>query len=354
MKRNSAVLSFVLIVCLLISNCTTVIASGGETANVVIKTDKFKCLPGEDVQVTLKVATNYNSLAMRWFVLYSKNVFEIGENDGNFTVTDNFSYYEGNASFNATSRVPYPEGYSSDDYSIALVQWTGGGKDLSVFNHPELLTCFKFNLKVKDDAPLGERGKIFIPQNSSYYDMALEDPNDPTTYYNATQLKCTFNEVIVTVKSDTTPELVKVEGTDIVIDETRGMIYGFPEVFLDSENINDYVQATNDASVKFEPCEAGSGTGSLIKLMDGETVLETYEVVFLGDVNGDAVADEADFVLIDLFNSFYYIPDNESCEYFAMDVSKDGFVDESDLIILDLVIAFYGTIDQINGGIIFY
>ena len=172
------------------------------------------------------------------------------------------------------------------------------------------MTCFKFNLKVKDDAPLGERGKIFIPQNSSYYDMALEDPNDPTTYYNATQLKCTFNEVIVTVKSDTTPELVKVEGTDIVIDETRGMIYGFPEVFLDSENINDYVQATNDASVKFEPCEAGSGTGSLIKLMDGETVLETYEVVFLGDVNGDAVADEADFVLIDLFNSFYYIPDS--------------------------------------------
>ena len=354
MKRISAVLSFALIVCVLLGVCIMVSASGDETANVLIKTDKFSCLPGENVQVSLKIATNYNALAMRWFVLYSKDVFEIGENDGNFTVTDKFSYYEGNSSFNSTSQVSYPDGYSSDEYSVALIQWTGGGQDISVYNQPELMTCFKFNLKVREDATLGERGKIFIPQNSAYYDLALEDPSDPKTLYNATQLQCTFNEVIVTVKSDTSPELLSVEGTDIVIDAAQGIIYGFPEVFLDSGNINDYLYATNNATVLFEPCNSGSGTGSVIKLVDGETVLEKYEVVFLGDANGDAVTDEADFVLIDLFNSFYYSLDEESSEYLAMDITKDGVVDESDLIIVDLVIAFYGTINQVDGGIVFY
>ena len=330
-------------------------AKGGETAVVGAVADKATCAPGETVNVSVNISTNYNAVAMRWFVLYSKSVFELVGEDGGFAVTDDFEAVGGSTSSNMTGSVSYPAGYSSDDYGVALIQWLGGGENLAVFNHPQALDCFTFSLKVKDDAAEDAVGSIFIPDNSSYYNAALEDANDASTYYKADGLVCTFNGSQVTVKNPVDPELLATEGSEVVIDNEANIIYGFTNGIDSAESFLDYVYAVGDgAYVEVEGTAMGFGTGSRVILMQNGVLLDRYSVVYFGDATGDGVVDESDFVMIDLYNAMLYAPQETSPEYIGMDCTRDGVVDESDLVLVDLVNAYMGEINQVDGGIIFY
>lgn len=350
MKGFLRIISVVLSIALLLT-CTVTVAyaTGGETACVSVKTAKSTYACKDSFDVTLNVSTNYNSIAMRWFVLYSKNVFELVGDDGNFTVTEDFSAVGGNSSYNFTGNVTYPEGYSSSDYSIAVIQWVGGGENLAVYNNPSSLDCFKFTLKVKEGVSEGTQGKIFIPSNSSYYDAALADATNASTYYKATNLSCTFVDASVTVKEHIAPQLKKVDGSDTVIDETDSLVYGFTGGLFSESDFKKYIYAIgDDTEYEIVPTQFGYGTGTKINLVQEGKIVKTYTVIFFGDGNGDSVFDESDIILMGLINAYLLFPEDEDPMNIALDVQKDTVVDESDMIIAYLVNAFLGEINQTN------
>lgn len=355
MKKTRAVLCVVISLALLLSCTAASSAKGGETANVSINVKKPNYLPGDTVETTLSISTNYNAIAMRWFVLYSKSVFELDGENGNFTVTDGFESVGGSVSYNVSGSVSYPSGYSSDDYGIVLIQWVGGGENLAVFNHPQPLECFRFSLKVKEDAQQNAVGEIFIPDNSSYYNAALEDANNASTYYKAEGLVCTFSGASVAVRDSAAPQLLPAENTDTVIDNERKIVYGFTGGISGEDDILNYVQAVgDDASLEIESTPQGYGTGTVIKLLQNGETVAGYTVIYLGDATGDAVVDESDIVMIDLYNAMMFMPDENTPSFIGMDSTMDGVVDEADFVLVDLSIAYMGEIDQVNGGIIFY
>ena len=83
-------------------------------------------------------------------------------------------------------------------------------------------------------------------------------------------------------------------------------------------------------------------------IVDGK-LDNTYTILVFGDVTGDAVIDEGDIIVFNLYIS-WLIDDMESFEdsvnFKAADLSGDGIIDESDLIIMYMVNAWICSIDQ--------
>lgn len=355
LKKIGSSVCIALSLILVFSLSFSAVAKGGETAVVSTVAGRTSCMPGDSFDVTVKIATNYNSVAMRWFVLYSKSVFELVGADGNCAVTDAFGNVGGSVSYNVSGNVSYPAGYSSDEYGVVLIQWVGGGENLAVFNHPDALDCFTFSLKVKDNAALGTTGEIFIPDNSSYYNAALENATDASTYYKATDLACTFNGSSVLVGAAAEPQLIAADGSDAVIDDAAKIIYGFTGGVGSADDVLSCVTALGDGAIaEVDPTDDGYGTGAVVRLVQNGVTVESYSVVYFGDATGDGFIDESDFVVIDLVNAMLYEPDESSAEFLGMDCNRDGVVDESDIVLVDLVNAFMGEIDQLNGGIVLY
>ena len=141
----------------------------------------------------------------------------------------------------------------------------------------------------------------------------------------------------------------------MVLDEENGLIYGFSVLPTCESDILE-VLTINDNSVKLEviPTQYGYGTGTLINAVKNGEIVESYIVIIFGDATGDAVIDESDFVMIDLYIAMLNMPEEDSPEFMGMDCNRDGIVDESDIVLVDLLNAFMGEIDQLNGGIILY
>ena len=98
MKIKFVFLSWLILISVLLSNSVVCVAWGGEKVSVEVRTDKTYLNPGDEAEFTLKVSANYNALAMRWFVLYPKNIFCVDESNLNFHITDEFEAYYGNSS----------------------------------------------------------------------------------------------------------------------------------------------------------------------------------------------------------------------------------------------------------------
>lgn len=355
MKIKFVFLSWLILISVLLSNSVVCVAWGGEKVSVEVRTDKTYLNPGDEAEFTLKVSANYNALAMRWFVLYPKNIFCVDESNLNFHITDEFEAYYGNSSCSTSENLPYPEGYSSQQYGIVLIQWLGGGQNISTFNCPQGIDCFKFTLKAREDVETSCFDDVFIPENSAYYNAALEDANDASTYYKATELDCVFTGTRVYFNTSQEPVLLAREGTDTVVDEQMGVIYGLTGGLDSPEDINNFVYTNGkDTEIVFDSSESGTGTGSIVKLIKNGEVLRSYCVIFFADATGDCVVDESDIVLIDLYNSMVLMPDENTPEFLAMDCTRDGVVDEGDFFVVDMVICLLGEIDQVNGGIILY
>ena len=251
--------------------------------------------------------------------------------------------------------VVYPDGYSEDDYSAAVIQWLGNGEQVAVFNSPEGMDCFTFTLKVKETAELGTDGAIFIPSNwDKFYNLALEDTEDVTSYYKATDMVYTFTGAEVKIGEEETPELLAVDGSDTVIDKDNGVIYGFTNGIGSESDIADYVYATGGAEVVFEATDNGCGTGSIINLVKDGEVLESYTAVIFGDLDGSGYCDESDWVILDMYISYLYDIPEDSVQYFVADATGDGFIDESDIMYYDLILSYISDFDQVTGELYNY
>lgn len=148
--------------------------------------------------------------------------------------------------------------------------------------------------------------------------------------------------------------IVIADESGILLEEESGILYGFSSEF-DFEAIADHISAADkNATIEVVPTQNGYGTGTLINVIKDDDVVESYTVIVFGDATGDAVIDESDFVMIDLYNAMLNMPDEDSPEFKGMDCNRDGVIDESDIVLVDLANAFMGEINQVNGGIIFY
>ncbi len=329
--------------------------SGNEYMQVELKTDTATTYPGAYVTVTLNISNNYYATAMRFPILFSKDVFEIEGPTLSLQKHGQLSVVTGNLSANTSGNPNFiPNGYSSDDYGVLLVQWLGTANAglFGCFNRPEGDNCISFRLKVKQTAQ--GTGELLIPGNSNlFYYQAMNDPADGTTVYNMSATTCSMSFVPTSVEvGDASPDIDIFPGASTVIDRENFLVYGLA-VSLDS--LEDFVIPVGEAELDYTPYDGFSfGTGSKVNVTKDGVLVCSYTVVIFGDVNGDSFVDSTDAIMINDYENFVidWQTGEDDAFLLAADISKDFILDSSDAGSMVDYENFLLDIDQIAGTVI--
>ncbi len=325
-------------------------SAAGESVSVTISTSADRVLPGDEITVTVNVATNYYATSMRWPVLFSSNFFELVE--GSVAQTEALQAHGGSFTCNETPGTKVNTAtYSETEYTGVLLQWQGASASgMAPFNVPDGMDVFTFKLKVKDDVAEGDSGIIAVPADSTlFYNYMLTDIEEPLTPDKMVQCEDLVYNLSSKTVSYASPELLAVEGTNTVIDEENKIICGVE--INTADNLDSYVYATDGAEVVLTPVVEGRmGTGTLVELKLGDTVLDTYTLIITGDVNGDALVDATDYIWLDLAET--YAVTLNSAQLLASDLTADGMNDVNDKLALDSYLIFQGEISQAEGKFI--
>lgn len=113
-----------------------------------------------------------------------------------------------------------------------------------------------------------------------------------------------------------------------------------------STSIEDYLAATNYGYTF--ACDSDTiGTGSVITLKTGEDLINEYEAVVFGDVNGDGWYDGQDAIIVDcLANGMLTKDDVSEAVYMAADCNHDGVIDKLDVDLLNQAGTLLANVDQ--------
>ena len=326
-------------------------ANGDESMTVTVSTDKDVYAPGDEITVTVSLKTNFNMTAFRFPILFNSDVFEIPNLIGltalnttkvKGTLLAN-SLNDGSASVN---------GYDSSEFSVVLVQWTAGITDSTMgdLNLPNGEQSFSFKVKAKTSAA-GKEGTFFIPSEyKGFYNQAIQTPTDATTIYYIDDTKFTKNFVDKTVSVvGETVDLVPNTAyeSQAVIDKDRMLVYGFEMGMETTAELKQKVIATGSGTIKTVYTDLGLGTGALINVVDGGTVVKTYTVVIFGDVNGDAIIDTNDLFVVEIVANGMGDFDTSACE-FAADLNGDEVIDTMDTAVEEMAANSLIDINQVN------
>lgn len=333
-------------------------ASGDEYMTITVSTNKDSYLPGDTVTVTVSLKNNYNCTALRFPVMYDSSVYELA-------TPYRLTWYNqckdnGTGGVNADNDGSFvPDAYNADEWGCLLFQWTANvsAGEVGKINNEAGQTCLSFDLIVKEDALAGKAGTIFVPEEyTGFYYQAIQDTTDALTFYylSADTLTRTFVPANPLVTGDPI-ELVKVNGSTTVIDETNKYVYALKSPInsvIEFDNFLD-VKGTN-VSLQYVPTTYGYGTGAKVRIMLGDNIVSEYQVVIFGDVNGDSFVDSFD--LLDVLEVVNFVKTYEGITLFAGDVytaqagatSGDGVVDSMDLLKLLDVANFIKTINQVH------
>lgn len=157
-------------------------------------------------------------------------------------------------------------------------------------------------------------------------------PSDDTKFY--AQWRFTPEEV-----------LTLTDAAQIVIDREKGVISGLHPATDAAELLQQF---SNDAAKL--SISTGSGvvsTGSVVRLKDGDLVLDELTVVLYGDTNGDGWYDEADAEYVMLMASNAVAQASLTvAEHMACDVNHDGEITEDDADILAEAALMLNDFDQ--------
>ena len=128
-----------------------------------------------------------------------------------------------------------------------------------------------------------------------------------------------------------------------VIDNDRNIIYGLSS---NLESVDDYLKTADDSmTVTFSTSTVGTGT--FINVMDNGEVVDLYEAVVFGDVNGDSWYDGQDAVLVScLANGLLTKDDVSEAVYIAADCNHDGAIDQLDVDLLNQAGTLLANVDQ--------
>ena len=310
---------------------------GNESMQVIVKTDQTIAYPGDYVTVTLNIANNYYAPTMRFPVLFSDDIFEIDEANLNPQKLGQLTTVPGNLSTNTTGNSAfYPAGYSSGDYGVVLVQWTGtaNGGMFGCYNRPLGEDCISFQLRVKDNAD-GAASVLIPPESTLFYYQAMNDPADGTTIYSMSAATCplTFTPAQMTAQFQA-PDIETFSGSTTVINKSENLIYGLTK---ELDSLNDYIVPIGGATFEVvKSSEFICGTGTVVNVMLNDSVYKTYTVVIFGDLNGDGNLDGIDAGKVVDYENFLgnWTTDQEAYYRVAGDVNRDGNIDSIDTGVL--------------------
>ncbi|MCR4614757.1 MAG: hypothetical protein K5756_01215 [Clostridiales bacterium] len=143
------------------------------------------------------------------------------------------------------------------------------------------------------------------------------------------------------------PAIVSVETTNAIIDSTRKLAYGLEEGLM---TVLSHITKVGAGTVEVFDNGRGfqaMGTGTVVKLVLNDEVIDTYTVVIFGDVDGDGYADGNDAVIVSqLANGRIESSDLGETYALAADADGDNGVDDLDVMALIDSGMFKTTINQ--------
>lgn len=143
------------------------------------------------------------------------------------------------------------------------------------------------------------------------------------------------------------PAIIGVETTNAIIDSTRKIAYGLEEGLATVLSHITNVGAGNVEVVANGKGFETVGTGTVVKLVLNNEVIDSYTVVIFGDVDGDGFADGNDAVIVSqLANKVIAQEDLDQNFIYAADADGDNSIDDLDVEELIDAGMFKTTIDQ--------
>lgn len=128
------------------------------------------------------------------------------------------------------------------------------------------------------------------------------------------------------------------------IDFLTGVTYG---INPGTKTMDNYTQIVNEAYVWSYDTDGYLGTGTQVKIMEGDVVKATYTLLLYGDINGDGFYDGQDAVLVScLANGMLTKEDVGELAFRAADCNHDEIIDDQDVWILNEAGAILAEVNQ--------
>ena len=143
-----------------------------------------------------------------------------------------------------------------------------------------------------------------------------------------------IDECVITVASNPSESLCLTYSSELTLDKENSLLRGVTNsVWTASAIKQEFMNEEEDMQIvdingNVLEDSALVGTGSVIKFMNGETVLDEVYIVVAGDMNGDGYVNNRDAAMITR-----YLVEKETadfCQMVAIDVNGDGFVNNRD------------------------
>lgn len=141
---------------------------------------------------------------------------------------------------------------------------------------------------------------------------------------------------VVTVNPNVSTQIVLTESTNLNHDDLgylRRIGLKTPVSAIQGEFENLELHYYNIAGTELAD-SAYIGTGSEIRLTDGESILDTEVCVVTGDATGDGIINNRDVVLLNRMILQGNTADLKECQLLAMDVNGDGKINNRDAVIV--------------------
>ena len=189
-----------------------------------------------------------------------------------------------------------------------------------------------------------ENGELF----TLYFKVLKEGiHNVSVTYSKADTFNNAFEEIEFTCiggKVFAEKMLMPREDKNAVIDLDRKYIYGLD---VGMKTINSYVYASDGYTISEIPGKMGLGTSSVVNVIYGNDIADTYTVIVFGDVNGDGLCDGQDAVTVNMLaNGMLTREQVGEGAWLAADGNHDGVIDQADVNLLNQTGVFLANINQ--------
>lgn len=130
------------------------------------------------------------------------------------------------------------------------------------------------------------------------------------------------------------------------IDFLTGVTYG---INPGTKTMDNYTQIVNEAYVWSYETDGYLGTGTQVKIMEGDVVKATYTLLLYGDINGDGFYDGQDAVLAScLANGMLTKEDVGELAFRAADCNHDEIIDDQDVWILNEAGMLLAEVNQLG------
>ena len=141
--------------------------------------------------------------------------------------------------------------------------------------------------------------------------------------------------------------LIVPEGKTTIIDAERHYIYGLKLSMSRDELMNEYLGVIGNGRIEISTGDVGTGMTVELYSNDTDNLLETYEVVIFGDVNGDGEINSTDVTTIRMMNAGLIDVDPVDAYVFAADLNADNNVNSSDVTLVRIINAGLSQYDQV-------